>query len=97
MKAALMNEPPKVSYWRSQGFWPKACDELARRKIGSWEELEAYMREVLTDEEGVDLAAAVIGASCRYLFLEDKAEARRRKSEDLAAIYSDQVLRTLPV
>jgi hypothetical protein len=89
-----MDEPPEVSYWRSQGFEPGACDELARRKIGSWEDLQAYMHEVLTREEELSLAAAVIEAACRYVFLEDQEAAGRRKSEDLAAIYSEHVLRT---
>ncbi|HSS47442.1 MAG TPA: hypothetical protein VLX28_00715 [Thermoanaerobaculia bacterium] len=97
MKATLMNEPPKVSYWRRQGFSTRACDELGRLKIGSWDDLQAYMQEVLTDEEELSLAVAIIQVACRYLDMEDKAEARRRKSEDLAAIYSDQVLRTLLV
>jgi hypothetical protein len=97
MKATLMDEPPGVTYWRSQGFWPRACDELARLKIGSWEDLKAYMHEVLTHEEELSLAEAVIGIACRYLNLADPAEARRRKSEDLAAIFSEHVLRTVQV
>jgi hypothetical protein len=97
MKATLMDEPPEVTYWRRQGFWPRACVELARRKIGSWEDLKVYMHEVLTHEEELSLAAAIIGVACRYLDLEDRAEARRRKSEDVAAIFSDHVLRTVQV
>ena len=92
-----MTEPPEVTYWRSQGFWPRACDELARRKIGSWENLQAYMHEVLTDEEELSLAAAIIGAACRYLDLKDKAEARHRKMKDVAAIFSWHILWTLQV
>lgn len=91
MKGTL-DEPPEVTYWRSQGFWPSACDELARLKIGSWDGLQAYMHEVLTHEEELNLAEALIGAACRYLDLEDQTEARRRKSEDVAAIYSWHVL-----
>jgi hypothetical protein len=97
MKATEMDEPPEVTYWRSQGFWPRACDELARRKIGSWEDLKTYMHGVLTHEEELSLAAAILGVACRYLDLEDQAEARRRKSEDVAAIYSEHVLRTVQV
>jgi len=97
MKEPLVDDPPEVTFWRSQGFWTSACNELARRKIGSWDDLQAYMREVLTDEEELRLAAAIIDAACRYLFLEDKAEARRRKMEDVAAIYSWHVIWTLQV
>ena len=98
MKATLMDEPPEVTYWRSQGFWARACDELARRKIGSWKDLQAYMHEVLTEDEELSLAAAIIGVAFRYLVvLEDQTEARRRKIEDVAAIYSEYVLRTLQV
>jgi hypothetical protein len=97
VKATLMAEPPEVIYWRSQGFWTGACDELARRKIGSWEDLQTYMHEVLTDEEELSLSVAVIKVACRYLDLEDRAEARRRKIEDVAAIYSWHVLWTLQV
>src|SRR6266496_4134441 len=97
MKTTMVDEPPEVTYWRSQGFWPRACDELARRKIGSWEALQAYMHEVLTHEEELSLAEAVIRVACRYLDLEDRAEARRRKIEDVAAVFSEHVLRTLQV
>ena len=94
MKATLLDEPPEITYWRSQGFWRRACNELARRKIGSWEDLQAYMHEVLTQEEELNLAAAIIGAACRYLD-EDKEEARRRKMEDdVAAIFSWHILWT---
>jgi hypothetical protein len=98
VKATLMEEPPEeVAYWRGQGFWPRACGELARLKIGSWEALQAYMHEILTNEEELSLAEALIGVACRYLDLEDQAEARRRKSEDVAAIYSWYVLWTVQV
>ncbi len=93
-----MDEHPEVTYWRSQGFWARACDELARRKIGTWEDLQAYMQEVLTDEEELNLARAIIGAACRYLNLEGKAEACHRKMEkDVAAIFSWYILWSLQV
>jgi hypothetical protein len=55
------------------------------------------MHEVLTHEEELSLAEAILRVACRYLDLEDRAEARRRKIEDVAAIYSWHVLRTLQV
>ena len=91
MKEAAMNEPTEVTYWRSQGFGPKACEELARLKIGSWGDLKAYLQEVLTVEEERSLAVAIIHAACRYLDMED--ETRRRKKEDFGALFSEYVLR----
>ncbi len=93
----MRDEPSEVTYWRSQGFWPRACAELARLKIGSWDDLKAYMQEVLTHAEELRLAEAVIGIACRYLDFADRAEARRRKCEDLAAIFSWYVLWTIQV
>ena len=92
----MMDEPTEVTYWRSLGFWTGACDELARRKIGSWEDLQAYMHEVLTHKEELNLSEAIVGVACRYLYIEDRAEARRRRIEDVAAIYSWYVIWTLP-
>ena len=88
-----MNESPEVSYWRSQGFWPRACDELARLKIGSWRDLVAYLKAVLTHEEELSFALDFLAAKCRHRELEDQAEAQRRTREEFAVVFSKYVLR----